>query len=493
MALTLRQLLNLDDEAFDRYEVLGSLGAGATARVLLAKDTRLGREVAVKLGSGETTADSAMRFHREAKALAALEHPNIVRVIDYSGPHSTKPFLITERVRGVDLQSLVSGAPLSELEVCAVGQMLASALFELHEHGIIHRDVKPENIMLSETGRVVLIDFGLCKGLWTDARSPGDTFIDKPTKVMGTPAFSSPEQLRGLRLTPETDLFSLGSTLYYLATDALPFHGETLNETMIAIIRQPPFPIEKIAQVTPELKKMIDALLHKDIAARTPLIQEAKGMLFRLAARGNVPFDEICKALGKARHVSVKKTDLIVDEAALRELVLGSGEISLDEVTAWNKRHQPTVAKVKAPKEPADTRANATAITKLTEPEKKKPAGRAWVLALTGAALLAALVIAFTQRPAAQKPQVTQQAQHRPEVPKQALGVGRVRLGVTPWGVVTIDGTERGMTPELRVVSLEAGPHKVVVSNPKYGRQERTVNVKADDEVLEVFDLTKGN
>lgn len=519
MPVSLPKLLGLEGEAaagLDRYVVDGYLGEGATAKVLLARDTRLGRDVAVKLRFGDdaATADEAMRFHREAKALAQVEHPNVVRVIDYSGPDCRTPFLIIERVQGVDLATLVSNGALSEDETCAVGYMLASAIAAIHERGIIHRDVKPENAMLSKDGRVVLIDFGFCKGLLTESMAPGETFIDKPTKCVGTPAFASPEQLRGLRLTFGTDVFSLGSTLYFLATERLPFSGATLRDTMIAVMKKPPFPLHDLIHCSPDFEALLMTLLDKDIVKRETLIGDAKSALFRLGARSGKPFDEVCKALAAARNAQPPPARSIDGEgnnlSHLRRQIVGSAE-SFDEVTQWTARHAPTVAvTVTAPAaatiaaKPSSSPADETTIR---NPQREKQVrnavakvrGRkrttAYAIAALAAALalltgfaIARLVLRRTPTPIAAQPAALQPPPPLPLPP----AMGRLRIAVKPWGKVTIDGIERGVTPELRTIELSAGAHKVVVENPKHGKVERVVEVEAGaGETLAVFELTR--
>ena len=527
--MTLRKLLALEGQAyapFDRYVVDGYLGEGSTAKVLLATDTRLGREVAVKLrlGQEDATPDESMRFHREAKALAQVEHPNVVRVIDYSGPECKTPFLIIERVKGVDLLSLVTGRPLDELETCAVGYMLAAAIAAMHEKGIIHRDIKPENAMLSEEGRVVLIDFGFCKGLLSEEAAPGDTFIDKPTKCVGTPAFASPEQLRGLRLTPASDIFSLGSTLYFLSTEVLPFPGETLRDSMVAIMKSPPFPLTQLIDCSPEYEALITSLLDKDIGKRAALVGEAKNTLFRLGARAGKPFEDVCRAIAKARGSKPRDLKPVEGEGGdftrMKRMLMGSGEPPLEEVTHWNARHAPPKDRTEITKQTevhdktAVTAVSADKTTVATTPgerseettlrggeklqtaikklrREKGPARWPYYLA---AALVLSFVLTWAGVRLLRPRPVTTIAETPPvaPVPLPPPVTGALRVAVKPWGKVTIDGVERGVTPELRVVVLSAGPHAVIVDNPRYGRIERVVDVSAEEgETLAVFDFTR--
>lgn len=212
----------------DRYEIRGLLGQGAMGRVYLAYDPKLSREVAIK-AVGAAFAHHARaneRFHREARAVAALKHPNIVEIFDYSGEGASETYLVMEKIVGPDLFALVDKrGPLPEPVAAAIVHELCRALEHAHASGVIHRDLKPENVLVEWNGRVVLTDFGLVK-----AFAPHNTLGTRSfghTDVIGTPGFMSPEQVRGEALGPHTDVFALGALFYNLLTGRLPFSGAT--------------------------------------------------------------------------------------------------------------------------------------------------------------------------------------------------------------------------------------------------------------------------
>jgi serine/threonine-protein kinase len=211
-----------------RYEIRGLLGQGAMGRVYLAYDPKLSREVAIK-SVGQEFAQHARareRFHREARAVAALKHPSIVEIFDYSGEGSAEIYLVMEKIVGPDLFALVDKrGPMPEAVAAAIVHELCRALEHAHASGVIHRDLKPENVLVEWNGRVVLTDFGLVK-----AFAPHNTLGTRSyghTDVIGTPGFMAPEQARGEPLGPHTDVFALGAMYYNLLTARLPFPGNT--------------------------------------------------------------------------------------------------------------------------------------------------------------------------------------------------------------------------------------------------------------------------
>lgn len=222
----------VEERIGDRYEILGKLGRGGMASVYRARDARLLRDVAVKvLASGDEGTESLFFFHREARAIAALRHPNIVQIHDYSGADESRAFIVMELITGGNLDDvLLIHHPLPEGVLLATACGVASALAHAHEQGVIHRDIKPANVMIEQaTGRVLLTDFGIAKA-YRDPAQLGATVVAEQTQLFGTPEFMAPEQLRQDEVGPKTDVFSFGSLVYCLAAGASPFrHPETVE------------------------------------------------------------------------------------------------------------------------------------------------------------------------------------------------------------------------------------------------------------------------
>lgn len=240
------------------YRVTDLIGKGGMGEVYRAIDTKLGREVALKVLPAELALDPdrRRRFEKEARAIAALQHPNIVTIyaVDEFGG---VPFLTMELVEGRNLSdSTASDGSLESLLRIAVP--LTDAVSCAHEKGIAHRDLKPANVMLDTHRRVKVLDFGLAK-LFAPPSDPGDdTVLPDATltqdgTVLGTPTYMSPEQAEGKATDPRSDVFSLGIILYELATGRVPFQGSSSMATIAAILTETPSPI---TEVRPDLPKI---------------------------------------------------------------------------------------------------------------------------------------------------------------------------------------------------------------------------------------------
>jgi serine/threonine-protein kinase len=255
------------------YEILSLLGAGGMGEVYRALDTTLGREVALKVLPADMASDPARleRFRREARALAALNHPHIVTI--YSVEHAAGVhFLTMELVTGRPLDRVIAAQPMPIERVLQVAQAVSDALAAAHERGIVHRDLKPANVIVSDGGRVKVLDFGLAK--MPAARGPGDeeaatNLATEAGSVLGTPAYMSPEQVSGLDVDHRTDVFSLGVLIYEMATGVRPFRGRSSAELASSILRDVPRPVLDVRSTVPsDLARVIARCLEKDVSAR---------------------------------------------------------------------------------------------------------------------------------------------------------------------------------------------------------------------------------
>jgi serine/threonine protein kinase/Tfp pilus assembly protein PilF len=271
-----------------RYEICSQLGAGGMGEVYLANDTRLDRKVALKILPAEVVehhtnapSDRVRRFVQEAKAASALNHPNILTIYEIDEVDA-EHFIVTEFVDGETLRERIRTGPFKSADVIDIGIQVASALSATHAVGIIHRDIKPDNIMLRRDGIVKVLDFGLAKltrerpPLETDSLAPTQNMINTAVgTVMGTAHYMSPEQARGFELDARTDIWSLGCVLYEMIARYQPFAGPTALDVMSGILHREPESLIKYLPDGPlELDRIISRAMRKDREARYQTIEQ---------------------------------------------------------------------------------------------------------------------------------------------------------------------------------------------------------------------------
>ena len=251
------------------YQVARSLGKGGMGEVYLARDTVLGRPVAIKLLARQFTRDEerVKRFQQEASAASALNHPGILTVYEI-GRHDDLHFIATEYVEGETLRDLIKERPLRLLEALDAAIQIAGALGAAHVAGILHRDIKPENIMIRPDGLVKVLDFGVAKLIQSSSSGSLPTSVDRirteTGAILGTIQYMSPEQLRALELDARTDIFSLGIVLYEIIAGFRPFTGQTPTDEMVALLEREPVPLKG----PPELERIVKKALAKDRESR---------------------------------------------------------------------------------------------------------------------------------------------------------------------------------------------------------------------------------
>jgi serine/threonine protein kinase/Tfp pilus assembly protein PilF len=261
-------------ETIAHYRIIKKLGAGGMGEVYLALDTKLDRKVAIKVLRPDSLAEEKLkkRLLREAQAVAKLDHPNICAIYDVNEADSVT-FIVMQYLEGESLAEKMVRKPLELSTALAVAEQAAEGLAEAHAHGIVHRDIKPQNLMITPKGQLKILDFGLAKQTRpsdsVDFEAPTDTLLSTPGRVVGTMPYMSPEQVQGEPLEPCSDIFSLGVTFYEVLAGKHPFRDKSAAITMSRILLSDPIPTERFnAQVSPELQAILNKMLSKDKALR---------------------------------------------------------------------------------------------------------------------------------------------------------------------------------------------------------------------------------
>src|SRR5512135_3716020 len=295
------------------YEIVKPLGAGGMGEVYRARDTRLKREVAVKVlpASFSSDPERLRRFEQEAQAAGSLNHPNITAVYDV-GTHDGAPYVVSELLEGETLRAQLAGGAISPRQAIDCAQQIAQGLAAAHEKGIVHRDLKPENLFVTADGRLKILDFGLAKLTIAEDRGPATnlptaTAGTEPGVVLGTIGYMSPEQIKGKPADARSDIFSFGAILYEMLSGRRAFHGDSAGETMAAILKEDPPDLSVTNQaVSPGLDRIVRHCLEKNPEQR---FQSASDIAFGLEALsvpgGSAPRAVPAASAGQWRHAAL--------------------------------------------------------------------------------------------------------------------------------------------------------------------------------------------
>ncbi|HSS20360.1 MAG TPA: protein kinase [Pyrinomonadaceae bacterium] len=302
-------------ESLAHYQIIKKLGAGGMGEVYLALDTKLKRNVAIKVLSPETLRkeNAAKRLIREAQAVAKLDHPNICTIYDVveTAEHT---FIVMQYLEGETLHQKLKRKVLRLNEALDIAKQVTAGLQEAHAHGIVHRDLKPQNIMITARGVTKILDFGLCKlevdgG---DSEAPTVSLLSTPGRIMGTVPYMSPEQLKGEPIEKSSDIFSLGVTFYEMFGGKHPFKEQNDAVTMSNILVAEPFKSDRLQKLaTPELESLLARMLQKNAGERPQTADEVLAGLNQVPA---LELDETISLAAATRELPKTVTDMVVPQ-----------------------------------------------------------------------------------------------------------------------------------------------------------------------------------
>jgi serine/threonine protein kinase len=307
------------------YEIVAPLGAGGMGEVYRARDTRLGRDVAIKVLPEAFARDveRLRRFETEARAVAALNHPNILSIHDI-GTHEGAPYLVSECLEGHSLRQESSGGALPLRRAIEYGTQIAHGLAAAHDKSIVHRDLKPENIFVTQDGRVKILDFGLAKLVRPEsAEGEGATLEAVPTSagaVLGTVGYMSPEQVKGEAADARSDIFALGTILYEMLSGQRAFRRDTAAETMTAILKEDPAELSASNKpISPVLERIVRRCIEKKPLQR---FQSARDLAFNLEGISGISSTSVATGTAAVAIVEKAKPRMQVIRLAVGVLLL---------------------------------------------------------------------------------------------------------------------------------------------------------------------------
>ena len=465
-----------------RYRVVELLGRGAMGAVFLAEDLRLGRMVALKVLRPELADESAFvgRFEREARIAARLDHANIIPIYEVERAGDFHYFAM-KHVAGKSLDELLATKSLSLEQALEIVVQAARGLGHAHRRGVIHRDVKPSNIMVDDDGQVLITDFGISKAL------ESKTQYTSAGQLIGTPRYLSPEQAKGQAMDGRGDQYSLAVVAYEAMVGQLPLMANSVHGLMYAHVYDTPTPARTVRPEVPaHVSATLQRALAKEPAERFPSMEEfAQALEGGGDATRTVPRPE-ARGSGSVTLRHKLSAPLWIGGAGV--LLIAGVTVAL----LWNGRHEDIPAE--AAQIARDTTPPAAQTATAVEPETLPPVPPA-----PSAADTAAAIVSDSSPPTPPARRSPRRERPTRAVPKPApasdsalvaptardtarAARGYVTVNAVPYGTVAIDGVEVGDTPVFRQ-ELSPGVHAVVISRPGFRSDSSSVNITSGNEV----------
>lgn len=446
-------MLGLSTEIlFDKFEVIEVLKKDEHAAVFLANHIYLSKRIILKVLNTQKISDQALveRFKREAKLLAKLDHPNIIKVLDF-GMHKEFFYISFEYIEGMSLRNLLKAKQLTHEQKENMMIQLLKALDFAHGNNIIHRDIKPENIFINVNLSLKLGDFGL-------ALSSEDNFVTNPYSIVGTPSYMSPEQVRGVKLTPQSDLFSAGVVLFELFAGVNPFLKENVNLTLNEIMSYDESALsEKLEPLQPVVKDVLYRLLRKNVTSR---YSSAKDVLKDL----NVPEDQTTVSLNNIHNNGSNKKRILFAASAV--LVIAVPLLLIFMNGNADKNNRQNISNVPAEKNINQQTDKINNAGKISENKNGEPAQQENVND------------ANQQLPLNDGKSDNENPNKQPPA---AVKYGSLFVECFPWADIYIDGEKVETTPMRKSLTLTEGEHTIKLVNPDYPLYTQVVNIKQGD------------